>query len=588
MKTNNIKVLCVLAFLGGASVASAQVDTSKSKNLNREMTLEREYDPSVQDASKVNTLPEIKEPEVRKIPIDYATFTTPTDPKKEIGLLPSGNVMTQMNYNKRRGYLNLGVGSPMNLNGDLGYHLLSTSTDLLNVWFSHRSAHGKVKYIQEELDDVKVKAKLNDNLGGLDFRHHFNKLTLNMGAKFGYSTFNYYGATEQLLGNTDWEALVSEYESQANQTIQAHMGVESKEDAHIGYLLDLGVTNFSHKKGLDINDKMMENTFEAKFDMNAGFNGNMRVGVGGLAEYFHYGDLANEGNLNAKASSGYAGYHFENHAEIMLSPYFKVDGDSWKLKLGANVMMETGENKFMASPNIAADFDLGSKTELYLNAGGKMYSNSLYETSRINRYFIQSDELLPSRNWIDAVIGLRSGVAPGFWFDLFAGYKITDDDVFFVPTYRHNQLGALYGALQFDSKHGFGGASLKYNYQQLFEIRLKGVYNSWKVESDNSDVPVEAYGKPELEISAGVTVKPINKLAVDVDYYLATGRQALVEKTLVEMKNINELNVTGTYSLNDTFGFYVKLQNVLCQKYEMYYGYPLQNFSGMVGVNINF
>ena len=82
MKTNNIKVLCVLAFLGGASVASAQVDTSKSKNLNREMTLEREYDPSVQDASKVNTLPEIKEPEVRKIPIDYATFTTPTDPKK--------------------------------------------------------------------------------------------------------------------------------------------------------------------------------------------------------------------------------------------------------------------------------------------------------------------------------------------------------------------------------------------------------------------------------------------------------------------------------------------------------------------------
>lgn len=58
------------------------------------MTLEREYDPTVQDASKVNTLPVIKEPVVKKMPIDYATFTVPADPEKEISLLPSGNIMT--------------------------------------------------------------------------------------------------------------------------------------------------------------------------------------------------------------------------------------------------------------------------------------------------------------------------------------------------------------------------------------------------------------------------------------------------------------------------------------------------------------
>ena len=114
MKTiYNIKTLCVLAFLGVfATTVSAQEDnTAKDKNLNREMTLEREYDPSVQDASKVNTLPVVKEPEVRKIPIDYAMFTIPADPAKEIGLLPSGSIMTQMNYNMRRGYFNFGTGT---------------------------------------------------------------------------------------------------------------------------------------------------------------------------------------------------------------------------------------------------------------------------------------------------------------------------------------------------------------------------------------------------------------------------------------------------------------------------------------------
>ena len=89
MKTiYNVKALCVVALLGSAAAASAQEDVTKEKNLNREMTLEREYDPSVQDASKVNTLPVVKEPEVRKIPIDYSNYTIAADPQKEISLLP--------------------------------------------------------------------------------------------------------------------------------------------------------------------------------------------------------------------------------------------------------------------------------------------------------------------------------------------------------------------------------------------------------------------------------------------------------------------------------------------------------------------
>lgn len=58
---------------------------------------------------------------------------------------------------------------------------------------------------------------------------------------------------------------------------------------------------------------------------------------------------------------------FENHAEATLSPYYKVSGDNWNLKLGANIMFVTGDNsKFMASPNITADVEVADKTELYL------------------------------------------------------------------------------------------------------------------------------------------------------------------------------------------------------------------------------
>ena len=574
-----------MALLGSTMAMQAQeVKKEKEQELNREMTLEREYDPTVQDANKVNTLPVIKEPEAKKMSIDYATFTVPTEPEKEISLLPSGNIMTEIQHNKRRGYFNFGGGTSLNLNGDVGYHILNTDKDKLNVWFSHRSTNGNVKYIDTE---EKIKAKLNDNLGGLNFKHAFNKAVLDMGIKYGYSGFNYYGLPvidlTSSLPMADQLATYDRETNQANQTIQAKVGIESKEEASIGYLLDLGYTNFSQKyafnKGID---GATEHTFDVKFDLNARFNGEQRIGLGGNIEYFNYALPTINGEPNPISYMEY-----QNHAEVALSPYYKVNGDTWHVKLGANVMFSTGEeSKFMASPNIAADVKVAEKTELYLNAGGKMYSNSLYSLSLINRYASSLHELAPSLNYLDGTIGIRSGVAPGFWFDIFGGYQVTNNELFFVPSYstEMNAFSSL-SILQANAKKAFGGVHLKYSYQQLFDICLKGVYNSWSV----NDIE-EAFGKPKMEINAGVTVRPINKVTASLDYYLATGRKAYLGATngILDMNNINELNLTGTYTFNDTFGAYLKLNNILCQKYELYYGYPMQSFSAMVGVNINF
>ncbi len=592
------KILCVTMLLAPAVTVGAQEDATKKQDLSREMTLEREYDPSVQDANKVNTLPAIKEPEVRKIPIDYSDYTIATEPEKEISLLPSGDIMTRMDYNKRRGYLNFGIGTHLNINGDLGYHILNTEKDKLNIFYSHRSTNGNVKYIQ--LEDEKVKAKINDNLGGVDFKHAFDKTIFSIGAKYGYSAFNYYGMPIDAVSSADYASILERADrntKQVNQTIAANIGFESKEGAAFGYLLDLGYVNFSHKYGLgEPAEGPTEHTFDVKFDLNAGFNGNMRVGLGGQVEYFNYG-LPDE---TRAVDGSYYTYEFENHAEIMLTPYYKVMGDNWNVKLGAKVMLATGEDtKFMASPNIAADVEVAEKTQLYLNAGGKLYSNSMYETSLVNRYVNPTRELAPSRNWLDAVLGIKSGVAPGFWFDVFAGYKITNSDVLFVPsrTFMDDHFGNFSEAMgDVDTKRLFVGANLKYSYQRLFDITLKGVYNNWKANYGDTWVGGEpnaelehAWGKPEMELTAGLTVRPIRPLEVALNYYLATGRYTPVGGAeTYKMDNINELNLTATYNFNDTFGVYAKLGNILCQKYELYYGYPMQGFNAMIGVNINF
>ncbi|OUO54996.1 TonB-dependent receptor [Parabacteroides sp. An277] len=593
MKTNYQKVLCVAVLLGSAVTVSAQ---EKKKDLNREMTLEREYDPTVQDANKVNTLPEIKEPEVTKRTIDYSPFTLPTDPEKQITVLPSGNIMTQLDANKRRGYLHLGAGMHLNIDGDFGYHILSTEKDKLNLFFSHRSTNGKANYVDDYYYyqiDKDTKAKLNDNWGGLNYAHVFEKAILNLGAQYRYTGFNYWGVPSGYSPN-DPDEYISQSDretNQVNQTIQVKAGIEAHEDADVFYLVDLDYINFSHKYGLNEQlDGPTEHTIDAKFDLNARFNGEQRLGVSGQVEYFNY-------NLPVYPA-GTGACLFQNHAEIIVSPYYKVKGDNWNVKLGANIMFVTGEDdSFTASPNVEADVEVADRTVLYLTAKGRLYSNSAYETSLVNRYANPTEEIAPTREWLNGQLGIKSGVAKSFWFDVFAGYRIASDDCLFLPARSFNGFAGFLDAERFvNTKRFFAGANLKYSYQDFLEISVKGVYNHWTAEfNDETDwTPSKpdiehAWGKPKVELDADLTVKPINKLAISLNYHLATDRYTeLNGAQVVKLDNINELNLTGSYTFNDTFGLFVKATNLLNQNYELYYGYPAQGISVMGGVNINF
>jgi len=56
----------------------------------------------------------------------------------------------------------------------------------------------------------------------------------------------------------------------------------------------------------------------------------------------------------------------------------------------------------------------------------------------------------------------------------------------------------------------------------------------------------------------------------------------------IKMTDINDLNFTASWNFNETFGAYLKLNNLLFQKQELWYGYPLQGFNVMAGINLNF
>ncbi|MDR2468920.1 MAG: TonB-dependent receptor, partial [Tannerella sp.] len=499
---------CLTAFgLGVCVSAGAQVTDER---MNRETTMEREYDPSVRDAGKVNRLPEVKEPEVLKRSIDYSPFTAPAEPEKEFTVLPAGRVMTDVPHNRRRGYFHLGGGMFANIDGDLGYHILESDKDKLYLFATHRSTNGDVTFADE--DNRKVRAKLNDNLIQADYSRLFSSpaTRLNMGVSWGYTGFNYYGTPFLYSASSVWEEAALDTETnQANQTFAVHAGVDGEHQEKCVYLLDASFRHFNQKYGRATTwDGIRENQFTLRFDLapRFGVDRRQRAGLAGKVDGFAY-----QYPSPVNDSTGY-----RSHAEATFSPYYRVEGETWHLRLGANVMLVGGDSLVVsASPNVSAEVKVFNRTVFYAEAQGELRANDAYGLSRQNRYMDHALAVRPSRTWLDATVGIRSGIAAGLRIDLFGGYRITKDDFFFIPNSYFGESSEIDFAsystvLQTDAARLHAGAALAYSYRDRVEFSLRGVYNQWDMKYDGRDIThisidrmeMKPYGRPEVELNA--------------------------------------------------------------------------------------
>ncbi|NLA62185.1 MAG: hypothetical protein GX857_03030, partial [Bacteroidales bacterium] len=168
--------------------AQALQDTT----LTRQLELQREFNPTLQDANKINSLPVVRQPQVTKANTDYATWTTRATPPIEIALPQPGRIMTDIPYSLQRGYLKLNAGNYGNIDGALGFKFLDSETDKVNFMFLHNSSNGNLDYNQGENLD-KIKMKYMDNFAKLNFKHIFEASEFDIYGSFLHSQFNYFG-----------------------------------------------------------------------------------------------------------------------------------------------------------------------------------------------------------------------------------------------------------------------------------------------------------------------------------------------------------------------------------------------------------
>jgi hypothetical protein len=487
----------------------------------------------------------------------------------------------------KRGYVNLGISTLLDVDGDAGYQIVNTAEDRFSIFGSHRSSNSNVTYLQDEWKDVKQKMKINDNLLGADYTHAFDKARLNVDAQYTYSGFNYYGTGERNLDIKD--------KDQVNNLFRSHLGISSVNNDEIDYQINLIHTLFKQQYGdFETFKGRTENRIVADIDLHANFNATSGIGIGGSIKNYAYQVPLYQITTDdfKKLRANY------NYTALSVNPYFTFEGDNWDARLGATANAQVGGiKKFIAAPDIRFNWHPAEPVLVYLSATGGIKDNSNYNLYYENRYVDPTYRIYDSKSPFDGTAGVRFSPVANLNIGLFTGYKWVNDEHFYL---NGNTGSAKITPQYLDAQTLKLGGTLKYAFSDLFDLSLQGTYYHWNIQGLSDDITLllsgfngklTAWNKPVFagDLQMGFKIPDI-PFRMDLAYHIETGRKTLKDSSWNEgkMKDIHDMNCTGAYTLNETVSVFVKANNLLFQKYDLWQGYPAQNFNIMMGISLKF
>lgn len=588
---------------------SAQKKKDKEDDLTRQVMLERDYNPTLDEATKINTAPNIFTPSIK--PASSVKFLDKapnlTIGATKLGKVASGDIRTDVPFNKERFYLNFGAGSYGNIDGAIGVRAVDTQTDKLDIMGVYSGMSGDIDYAHTNQVLKKSKAKFADLNIGAKYQHSFEPSVLTIGGGYQNLGYNYYGNTffvapDSKLENFDITS------KQKIDVINFGVGLKSSDnnEGELKYDARIAYTNFAAKYGASpmIDKGPRGGIIDADVDLYTKLgDGNLGFVVSALNQSFtskdKYTDVPDL---------------FHGYTNLGISPYYKMEDTGWDLTLGVNLnYVNDTKNKFVFAPNLLGQIHINEVNTLYAGITGGVNDNTFMDILQENRFVSMSSRVMYSRTPFDVKVGFKSGVIPNFEFDIFGGYKQVKDDHLYVSrvifdnsgTYTTwgNQFMPVYDKVS----TGHFGALVSTKLIPMTTLSAKAVGYFYNVKDQD-----KAWGKPTFTAEVTADIQPIDNLTLSLSYLLMAGRKgahmtlgrdfsSLSSELITEnpnpssihsytpsMKDINEFNVRAEYQIVKQLSIHARVNNLFNQNYEQYLGYTMQGLNVVGGFNVKF
>lgn len=573
--------------------------------LNRSVTVERDFQPTIQAAGKIATQPEVVEATIDPSPVEYSEYTANVTP------LPTFNPLlsqpTRFGEGRRyNGYIRGALGHPNTL-FDFGYHLNDTKNSILDVYAHHRAEWGL--------------ATLSKTKIGLNFTHTFKTCDLFFGLNGGNIYYYKYGHWYDYSKDHDmWAKNAESYSNRqpvtdkdktALWTAEAFIGVRSNPKQDVQYLVQTGYQIFS-KVGF-VNEHQVRT--HGAFDWHSNAH---HVGAN---LYVQNNFLQLRGALATAIPDSL----YSNRHNIRFEPYYAYEGNRINLHVGVNIDLNVGKGhhhlsgienlSFAPSPHINMEAQIAKKwLTIYADVTGNLGIGSLQSYMEENRYsFIHAGIIHPCTPYtpVDAEAGFHIRPHRDLLIEIHGGYAYMLDEDYMIATADNASTLAPINIPrplgEFIHRHtnyrrGKVGGQLNYHYRDIVRINLHGDYYFW-----NGDTTV--YDRPNWDLALRIDGKINEHWSLYSDNHFKGSRLALATDGEHILKPTIDLDLGLAYNMwvgkakteklkvkgqtlrpepKPNLTLFLQINNWLHRKNEIFYGYRSQGINFLAGVTYRF
>ena len=616
-----------------AMICQAQDDS----DINRSVTVERDFQPTIQAAGKVVTKPAVVETKIEPAEVEYSDYTAEVNPGSVFNPLLSQPTRFE-GGRKYNGYIRGGLGHANTL-FDFGYHLDDGKKSILDVYAHHKAKWG-------------LDALSKSNLG-LEFTHTFTSSDLYFGVNGGNVFYHKYGHfyDYSLFEPGAWTRnavaypkpyTISEADKTALWTAEAYLGIKANAKEDFQYKVQTGYMLFA-KVGA-VSEHQIRT--QASFDWHADEH---HVGA---KIYVQNNFMQRRGAL---ADSIDASLYNPRH-NFRIEPYYAYEGRRLRLHLGVNLDMNIGRGKnslsgtenisFAPSPHINLEAQIARQwLTLYADITGNHGLGSLQSYMEGNRYRLIHPGIVSHHSCpytpVDAELGFHIRPHRNVLIELHGGYALMLDQMTLIAntdattTYggvKGKVIPMMAGDLAYTySDYGRGkiGGQLNYHYRDIVRINLEGDYYLWStlehekiaytftgedaaVTAFNAGTNKHVYDRPNWTLGLRIDGRIDKHWSLYSDNHLAGSRLALAKDGEHTLKPTIDLDLGLQYDMwvgkmkdetlkvkgggeqilrpepKPNLTLFFQLNNWLHRKNELYYGYRSQGINCLLGVTYRF
>jgi len=582
MKTSNYIIVSLLLML--SFDLSAQ---KKDSIVNRNVTVEREYKPVIQDAGKINSMPKALDPKVDKTPAKYSDFNLPLTADFNIHTLPAAELEREKRRESKGGFGRIGFGNYFNTLADFAYPIIKMPDLRMDVSLNHFATFGDKAH--------------STTKAALAFDKYFDKFDLYAGVGGGHEYLKYYGDNYNNINktinlNSLDQTAIYQAKNLAGVNSKAmslsNLTKDSTSETFWRFNANLGIRSLPLSTDFRYLAEMQYNVFDAHNGVTEHVI-HSKAGFNALSKEDRLGVDIDLYNLIYQTNKPLIVNSPNTYSVLALNPYYSIENPNFDVRLGVKSSFSFGHGKsFNPSLDVRTEWKAIPKyLSLYTGITGGYQVNTMNSSYAENRYISPGIRVEDTYTPFELFGGLKVKPLYNLLLDAYIDYRRIDNQYFFVNReykLQNNTADSTIFTNRFDAIY-IGASHLKigmranYNLRNRVNVELKGAYNSWTVGNMQY-----AWNKPKWEADLNTDIHITRELSVSVNAFLEGARYAKLGDTAIRMRPKIDINLGTSYVYNNWLTFFGKVNNLINNPYQEYYGYQVQGINALFGASFSF